>query len=131
MTDDASKEEPIRELRPEPKRHTFFGDLIRRLFKEKPLGVLGLVIVVLMLILGIFADLSWLGLPDVGIAPYPMSEIHLKDRLSPPSDQYWLGTDNLGQDLLSELIFGARISVFIGLSATLLSTVVGTLIGSI
>ena len=131
MTEDTSIEEPIQELRPEPERHSFFGDLMRRLFKEKPLGVIGLVIVVFMLILGIFADLSWLGLPDVGIAPYPMSEIHLKDRLSPPSGTYWLGTDNLGQDVMSEIIFGARISVIIGLSATMLSTFISTMLGSI
>ena len=60
MTDDTSKDATSEEMRLEPKRYTFFGDLMRRLLKEKPLGVIGLVIVILFLFLGIFADLSWL-----------------------------------------------------------------------
>jgi len=51
-----------------------------------------------------------------------MNEIHLIDRLHAPSSQYLLGTDQLGRDLLSRLIYGARVSMIIGLCATALST---------
>jgi peptide/nickel transport system permease protein len=59
-----------------------------------------------------------------------MNEIHLIDRLSAPSPQYILGTDHLGRDLLSNLIWGARISMIIGVCATLLSTAVAIFIGT-
>ena len=53
----------------------------------------------------------------------------MTDRLQPPSATYWLGTDQLGRDLFSRLMHGARISVTIGLTATTLSTALGILIG--
>ncbi|GAH89545.1 unnamed protein product, partial [marine sediment metagenome] len=49
--------------------------------------------------------------------------------LAPPSAKFWLGTDNIGRDLLSRIIFGARISVIVGLAAATLSTVMATFIG--
>ena len=53
------------------------------------------------------------------------------DRLTGPSSQYLLGTDQMGRDLFSRLIFGARISVFVGLAATTLNVVIAVLIGGI
>ena len=95
------------------------GFLIR-LVKEKPLGTAGAVITVLLLFTAIFADL---------VAPYGMNETWVGDFLTPPSAQFWLGTDNLGRDILSRIIFGARISVTIGLAAASLGTVVSAVIG--
>ena len=83
----------------EKKHHGFWFDLLRRLIREKPLGTFGLVIVIILFIVGIFANL---------LAPYGMNEVHLIDRLKPPSSTYLLGTDQLGRDLLSRLIYGAR-----------------------
>jgi len=104
-----------------PKKHPLTVDLVKRLFKEKPLGALGLIVVLLLLFTGIFAD---------QLAPYPMNAIHLGDRLLPPfSPGYFLGTDHLGRDVLSNIIYGARISVIIGLSATALQQVLSILIG--
>ena len=57
--------------------------------------------------------------------------MHLADRLTGSSAQYLLGTDQLGRDLLSRLIYGARISIFVGLSATAVDVFVGLLIGGI
>ena len=54
------------------------------------------------------------------LAPYEPTELHLIDRFKEPSAQYILGTDQLGRDLLSRLIYGARISIFVGLAATTL-----------
>lgn len=105
----------------EPKRHSFFVDLFLRLIKEKPLGTFGLVVLLLLLFTGIFADF---------LAPYPMGQIDLKNMLSPPSSQHILGTDNLGRDMLSQIIYGARISVIIGLSATAIAVAAQVIIGS-
>ena len=103
------------------KRRPFMLDLVKRLFREKPLGAFGLVVVLILLFAGIFAD---------QLAPYAMNEIHLSDRLLPVfSPGYFLGTDHLGRDLLSNIIYGARISVIIGLSATALQQVIGITIG--
>jgi len=104
-------------------------DLFVRLVREKPMGTIGAVIVLLLLFTGIFADLSWIGMPEIGLAPHHYNEIHMKDRLAPPSPDYPLGADNVGRDLLSRVIYGARISMIIGISATLLSTVVSVVIG--
>ena len=106
----------------EPKRHSFLVDLLIRLWKEKPLGTVGLFIVVILLFTGIFADF---------LAPYPMGEQDLTNTLAPPSAQHWLGTNNLGQDELSQIIYGARVSVIIGLSATALTMVVAVIIGTL
>jgi len=90
------------------------------LFREKPLGAIGAILVLIMLTAGIFAD--W-------IAPFGVNDLHMVDRLAPPSGTYLLGTDNLGRDLLSRIIYGARISIIIGLSAAGISAVVGAVIG--
>jgi peptide/nickel transport system permease protein len=75
-----------------------------------------------LLIAGIFASL---------IAPYGMKQIDLLNRLQGPSSMHYLGTDQLGRDELSQLIFGAQISLVIGLSATAISTVISILIGAV
>ena len=104
----------------ETKRRHALADFFIRLVKEKPLGVAGGVIVLILLFCGIFAGL---------LAPYEMAEIHLFDRLAAPSATYLLGADQLGRDILSRLIYGARVSVIIGLAATIITVVVATIIG--
>jgi peptide/nickel transport system permease protein len=118
--------ESIREklaiLPEEPRRHSPFYNFFRGLVREKPLGTVGAVIVLLLLFTAIFADL---------LAPYGMNEAHIADRLDPPSAKYILGTDNLGRDILSRIIYGARISMYVGLGASALLTAVATFIGGI
>ncbi|MFC1977785.1 ABC transporter permease [Chloroflexota bacterium] len=106
----------------EVKRRPLLIDLAVRLVKEKPLGTVGGVIVLLLFITGAFADF---------LAPYGSNEIVLSERLSPPSGAHLLGTDNLGRDLFSRIIYGARVSVFVGLGATFFNVVVGAIIGII
>ena len=113
----------------EAKRHFWLVDFLIRLVKEKPLGTVGGIITLLLLLTGIFADLAWLGLPEVGLAPYGMNECWVGGFLDPPSANFWLGTDNVGRDLLSRVIYGARISVIVGLTASTLATAISTLIG--
>ena len=104
----------------EKKRRSFLVDFWIRLVKEKPLGTVGLVITLGLFFTGIFANF---------IAPYGMNEIHELDTLAPPSAKFWLGTDNLGRDMLSRLIFGARISVIIGLTGATIAAFIATFIG--
>jgi peptide/nickel transport system permease protein len=104
----------------EGKRHSFLVSFFIRLVKEKPLGLVGGIITLLLLLTGIFADL---------IAPYGMNETHTAHYLAAPSAQFLLGTDNVGRDILSRVIFGARISVIVGLSASALATLVSVMIG--
>ena len=102
------------------KRRHFLVDAFFRLINEKPMGTVGGIIVLIFLFLGIFADL---------LAPYGFNDIHLAARLSPPSPEFLIGTDNLGRDLLSRILFGARISMYVGLGASTLDAFLATFIG--
>jgi len=106
----------------EKKKRPLLVDLVVRLVKEKPLGTVGGVIVLVLFLTGIFADF---------IAPYHYKDFNLFDTLEPPSTQYLLGTDNMGRDLLSRIIYGARISMVVGLAGAGLSVLVSTTIGGI
>jgi peptide/nickel transport system permease protein len=104
---------------PAPKSR--FWTFVRRLFREKRLGAIGAVVVVLFLFCGIFAE--W-------IAPYGMNQISPLERLKAPSLDHPFGTDFLGRDMLSRTLFGAQLSVIIGLSAAALATLISILIGT-
>ena len=104
----------------EPKRRNALANFFIRLVKEKPLGTASGIIMLILILVAIFADV---------LAPYPSWKMHLADRLAGPSSQYLLGTDELGRDLLSRLLLGARISLVVGLAATTLNVMVATLIG--
>ena len=104
----------------ETKRRFPLAEFFIRLVKEKPLGMIGFVVTLLLLLTGIFADF---------LAPYGMNELHEGETLLPPGPKFWLGTDNLGRDLLSRVIFGARVSVIVGLATAALATFISTFIG--
>ena len=104
----------------EPKRRSRLADFFIRLVKEKPLGTFSGIIILILILVAIFAD---------ALAPYPYREIHLADRLTGPSAQYLLGTDHVGRDFLSRIIYGARISLTVGLAATALNVVVAVVLG--
>jgi len=95
-------------------------DFFIRLFREKPTGAFGAIIFLLLLLTGIFANF---------LAPYDYNEINPIDRLKPPSIEHPLGTDQLGRDMLSRIIYGARLSVIVSFSATTFSIVISILIG--
>ena len=94
---------------------------IRR-FRQSKLAILGLLLVVLFTLAAVFAD---------AIAPYGENEIDLFNITAAPSAEHWLGTDELGRDELSRLIYGARISLFVGVGTALLSTLIGIAVGAI
>ena len=97
-----------------------FADFFIRLVREKPLGAFGGAIVLILILVGIFAG---------ALAPYPPAEFHPADRLTGPSAAYPLGTDHIGRDLLSRIIFGTRVSLLVGLAATTLNVMVAVVIG--
>jgi peptide/nickel transport system permease protein len=90
------------------------------LVKEKPLGAVGAVIVLLLLVCAVCAP--W-------IATHPYDQANVRYRLKPPSAQFYLGTDNLGRDLFSRIIYGAQISVTVGFGAVGIGTLLATAIG--
>ena len=91
-----------------------------RLIRDKPLGFLGAGIVFTLLGMALCADV---------IAPYGYAQTSLLQRFRPSSLEHWLGTDQLGRDLLSRIIYGTRASLTVSLGATALGTSLGTLIG--
>jgi peptide/nickel transport system permease protein len=103
-------------------KRPFFMDTLKRLIQEKPLGAFGALVVLVFLLLGIFAN---------KIAPYGYNAMDLAARLSPPSATHLLGTDNLGRDMLSRIIYGARISMFVGLGVAAIGTVLCVIIGTV
>ncbi|MBI2906857.1 MAG: ABC transporter permease [Chloroflexi bacterium] len=102
----------------EPQRH-FFRDALRRA-RTKPLGMGGGVIVFFMVVVAVLAP---------ALAPYDPYEIHYGSFLLPPGSQYVLGTDNLGRDILSRLIYGSRISLYVGLLSVILGQIGGGVLG--
>jgi len=104
----------------EPKRRSGMTQFILRMVKEKPLGAVCAIIILLLILVAIFAD---------ALSPYPYDEVHLIDRMQGPSTQYVLGTDQIGRDLFSRIIYGTRISLLVGLAVTTLSVTISNLIG--
>jgi len=94
---------------------SLWSDAIRRLFKNKA-AVAGAIILVVLIVLAAFAP--W-------IAPYPYAYQNLDLGASPPSSVHLLGTDVLGRDLLSRILYGARISLLVGFIATTVALVIG------
>ena len=98
---------------------------IRSLWRSKT-GLIGFFIVLIVTVCAVFAPY---------IAPYSPNEMHPIDMLKPPffseggSTQYLLGTDNLGYDILSRLIYGARVSLLIGVLSVVVAGFIGTLFG--
>jgi peptide/nickel transport system permease protein len=92
-----------------------------RLFRATSVPVVAAAIVLgTLLLLAVFAPI---------VAPYSMDALDLADRRSAPSVAHWFGTDELGRDLLTRVIFGARISLAIGLVSAAVSAAIGVTVG--
>jgi peptide/nickel transport system permease protein len=94
-------------------------DFLRTFFSNR-LAVFGTAIMSVFILMAIFAPL---------IAPYDPLQQNLLDKFAPPSREHLLGQDELGRDILSRVIYGARISLTAGLAAVAIATGVGTIIG--
>jgi peptide/nickel transport system permease protein len=96
------------------------ASFVRDFLRHKPKGVLGAVIVGVLVLTAVFAD---------RIAAHKPEQIRAVQRFRPPSQAHWFGTDDFGRDVFSRVAHGARISLRIGITAVLLGTTVGALIG--
>lgn len=91
-----------------------------RVFFGRKLYLIGFIIVMIIILTAIFAPL---------LAPYDPIKTAPLDRLQNPSSKHWLGTDSLGRDILSRIIYGTQVSLLIGFSAVFASATIGTLMG--
>src|SRR5215217_6994305 len=91
-----------------------------RFARRKPLGFLGLVLVAVFIAAAVFAPL---------IAPYDYKQQQLRRRLEPPSREHILGTDSIGRDVFSRLVYGARVSGTVGFGAVLITGALASTIG--
>jgi peptide/nickel transport system permease protein len=98
------------------------GQIALGRFRRSRLAMVGLVMFGLLVLAAVFAD---------AIAPYGENEIDLFNITAPPSPEHWLGTDELGRDELSRLIYGARVSLLVGVGTALLATAIGIVVGSL
>ena len=89
-------------------------------FRRNRLAMVGLLFVILLALLAIFAPL---------VSPYNPYIVDLDQQLLPPSLHHWLGTDNFGRDVLTRIIYGARISLVVGIVPSFISLVIGTVMG--
>ena len=88
--------------------------------RRKPLGAASGLLVAAVVLVAIFAPL---------LAPYNPAEVFSDHRLEPGSAAFWLGTDNFGRDILSRILWGARVSVYVGVAAVASGTLLGSAIG--
>ncbi len=103
------------------KKHSEFKDVMHRLSKNK-IAMIGLVIIIVEVILAILSQ--W-------IVPYDWNAIDVLNAKQGPSLQHLFGTDELGRDIFSRILVGARYSLAIGVFGTLITTIIGTTIGAI
>lgn len=108
----------VQGLRARP--HSPWREPLRNFFRNKPLGVFGLSLMVVLVFTGIFAPL---------IMPYGFGEINPRAVERPPSLHHLMGTDSLGRDVFSRVVYGARVSMFVGLGAVSIGIALGTLFG--
>lgn len=103
------------------RKESQFSLVMKRLSKNR-LAMAGLVIILILFLLAIFSP--W-------IMPYPYEEMNMAERFASPSLKHLCGTDEMGRDIFSRLLYGARASLSLGFLATIISTVIGMIIGSI
>lgn len=96
------------------------GERVLALFLKNRAAVIGAVVLVCFVFMAVFAD--W-------VAPYdPLDEIN-PEGMAAPSRAHWMGTDRLGRDVLSRVIFGTRLSLLVGFVSVIIGTILGTMIG--
>ena len=106
---------------PSRKGHGQSSDILKRL-KRNRLAMTGLVIIVLLILMALLAPV---------ISPYPYEAMNLKNMHAAPDARHWFGTDELGRDILSRIIYGARYSLSLGILAIVYSYTAGIALGSV
>jgi peptide/nickel transport system permease protein len=103
-----------------PRTRPWYVDVWLQMLRRKPLGTVGGVIVLAMLLLAVFADV---------LTPYGFAETNLRARFVSSSAAHWLGTDQIGRDVATRILYGARISLYVGFGAVAIASVIATLLG--
>lgn len=103
-----------------PRTRPWYVDVWIQMLRRKPLGTVGGVIVVVMLAAALLADV---------LTPYGFAETNLRERFVFSSGSHWLGTDQLGRDVMTRLLYGARISLYVGFGAITLASLLATALG--
>ena len=93
---------------------------LRRMARQNKLAAFSAVLIALVLLMAVFAPL---------VAPYGEAEQDVLARLQPPSAAHWFGTDELGRDVLSRILYGSRLSLAIGILPSVISLVIGIVLG--
>jgi len=98
----------------------YFARATFNAFNANKTSWIGLAVFLLVVVIAILAPL---------LAPYDPTDQNILEKLRPPSAEHWLGTDSFGRDTLSRVLYGARISLVIGIASTIAAMIVGTAIG--
>jgi peptide/nickel transport system permease protein len=120
-TTDAGLAGAIPTQAPRPLPLSIIGAVLR-FMRRKPLGAIGLVIVTVLFLCAMFAPV---------VAPYSYEQQKISDRLQDPSTKHLLGTDDRGRDMFSRIVYGARVSIFVGFGVIATSMVLATTVGTI
>jgi len=105
-----------------PKRHHWLVEILIQLIVTKPLGAVGLLLVLLLVVAAVFAPFITYTSPI---------KLHEDAQILAPGAEYFFGTDQLGRDVFSRIIYGARLSLFFGITATFLSLTIATIVGTL
>lgn len=97
-----------------------FSDRVWRFARHQPVGFVAGLVILAAAVVAIFAEV---------VAPYDPLKIHRGRALEGPSSEFWLGTDDLGRDVFSRIVYGARVSLQVGLIAVTFGTLVGAVVG--
>lgn len=103
------------------KRRSLLSIIIAKFFQNK-LAVIGLILLTIIIGAAIFAPL---------ITPHNPDFQNLRNRLAPPGAEFWLGTDHLGRDIFSRILYGGRVSLTVGFIAMVGAVSIGTTIGAV
>lgn len=99
-----------------------FGSVVKRLWRENKLAAASAVVILLFVIAAILAPV---------LTPYTFDGMDLLNRLSPPSREHLLGTDEAGRDVLTRMLYGSRVSLLVGIVPTVISMLAGAILGII
>ncbi len=116
---EAARAQALRATTP-PRARPWYLDVWVQMVRRKPLGTVGGAIVVVMLASALLADV---------LTPYGFAETNLRERFIFSSASHWLGTDQLGRDVMTRLLYGARISLYVGFGAIALASMLATALG--
>ncbi len=116
------QEEPVLDLTPKYREQQTMTQLVWRSYRRHKPAMIGTTIILIFALAAIFAPY---------ISPWDPVKTNLDAMLQPPSSEHIMGTDELGRDLLTRILYGGRVSLSIGVMAMALAVVVGAIVGGV